>query len=98
VLALPLSKLKDLFRGRLIAYNRVFEKDSPFTDVVLRDLAKFCRAHESTFHTDPRVASMIDGRRQVWLRIMENLKLTEDQIYKLHKINDELIQQQGERK
>ncbi len=42
---------------------------------VLEDLARFCRAEESTFHADPRVAAMLDGRREVYLRIMDHFKL-----------------------
>lgn len=80
------ENLKDFFRGRAVAYNKVFDRKSPFTDTVLKDLAKFCRAHEPTFHPDPRVHAFQEGRRDVWLRIMENLQLSDDDIYKLHKV------------
>lgn len=60
-------------------YRTVF--DNPVGLEVLVDLAKFCRAHESTFHPDPRAAAMLDGRREVWLRIQQHLKLTDDQIW-----------------
>lgn len=65
------------------AYNKVFEKASPFTETVLKDLAKFCRAHTTTFHPDPRAHAMLEGRREVWLRIQENLQLTPEDIYAL---------------
>ncbi|NBN62056.1 Bbp19 family protein [Pannonibacter tanglangensis] len=52
-------------------------------DTVLRDLAKFCRAHESTFHPDARIAAVLEGRREVWLRIQEHLQLTDEELYAL---------------
>jgi hypothetical protein len=52
--------------------------------MVLEDLAKFCRAHESTFHAEERVAGRLDGRREVWLRIQQHLQLSEDALWKLY--------------
>lgn len=88
MLKLPVSKLKDLFLGRAVAYNKVFNKESPFTAVVLMDLAKFCRIHDTTFHTDPRVHAMMEGRREVALRIFEYLELDIGEIYQLHRVYD----------
>jgi hypothetical protein len=68
-----------LFR-RQTAYTRLFH--GPVADEVLRDLAKFCRAHTSTFHTDPRVSAQLDGRREVWLRITDHLNLMPDELWK----------------
>ena len=42
---------------------------------VLEDLARFCRADQTTFHPDPRVHALMEGRREVWLRIKEHLDL-----------------------
>ena len=82
----------DVFKRNLhglsFAYNRVFDKKSPYTKDVLKDLAKFCRAHESTFLPDQRAHAVLEGRREVWLKIQEHLQLTMDQIYELHKINE----------
>lgn len=66
-------------------YVRTF--DTPHGAKVLADLAKFCRAHESTFHADPRVHAVLEGRREVFLRIMEHLQFNDDQLYKLHNLN-----------
>lgn len=52
---------------------------------VLSDLAKFCRANETTFNPDPRVAAMLDGRREVFLRIQEHLNLSNDELYNLYR-------------
>lgn len=73
---------------RHTAYIRVFERKSPYVETVLIDLAKFCRAHDSTFHKDPRIHAVLEGRREVWLRIQEYLQMTPDEIYDLHKIRE----------
>lgn len=62
-------------------YARTFA--GPEAAVVLKDLAKFCRAGKSTFHTDPRIDALQAGRQEVWLRIAQHLKMTEDDLYKL---------------
>jgi hypothetical protein len=51
---------------------------------VLADLAKFCRANESTFHTDHAVSDRLDGRREVWLRISQHLHLSTDDLMRLY--------------
>ena len=71
-----------LFKRRT-AYNTTFR--NPFGEVVLEDLAKFCRANESTGHSDPAIAARLDGRREVWLRIQHHLRLTEEQLWQLYK-------------
>jgi hypothetical protein len=54
------------------------------TDKVLDDLATFCRAHASTFHLNAAAANRLDGRREVWLRIQQHLRLTDDQLWQLY--------------
>jgi hypothetical protein len=49
-------------------------------EIVLHDMSKFCRANKSCFHPDARVEALMEGRREVWLRIMDHLKLSEDQL------------------
>lgn len=51
---------------------------------VLADLAKFCRANETTFNPDPRVHAVLEGRREVWLRIASHLNLSDDELYELY--------------
>lgn len=81
-----IDRVKSLIFGRAFAYNHVFKKENAFAQVVLRDLAKFCRAYETTFSADPRIHAAMEGRREVWLRIQEHLQLTPDHIYDLHHI------------
>ena len=70
-------------RGRKHAYGQVFEGEVGAPRAVLADLASFCRATETTFHPDPRVAAMLEGRREVWLRITQHLNLTPEQVFQL---------------
>lgn len=82
------SEAQGEFRGKAISYARVFDPKNQFVADVFKDLAKFCRAHDSTFHPDPRMAANMDGRREVWLRIQNFIRLDIEEIYKLHGIKD----------
>lgn len=82
------SSFRSKIQGIAFAYNRVFDPRSPHTHEVLKDLAKFCRAHKSTFHADPRIHAVLEGRREVWLKIEQMLNLSPDELYELHKIKE----------
>lgn len=75
---------KVLLRSRALAYQRVFLGHGQDTNVVLADLAKFCRASETTYHVDPRLSDILIGRREVFLRLSHFLKLTDDQLWSLY--------------
>jgi hypothetical protein len=49
-------------------------------ELVLRDMAKFCRANASCFDDDPRVHAALEGRREVWLRINDFLTLSPEEL------------------
>lgn len=66
---------------RRTAYVKTFL--SPFGQEVLADLAKFCRATESTFHPDARAHAVMEGRREVFLRIQKHLHLSDDQLWQI---------------
>lgn len=86
------QKMREYFHERCIAYNRAFDKQSPFTQTVMDDLAKFCRANESTYHVDARAHALMEGRREVFLRIQEFLSLNADQMlekYTKSNLNDQ---------
>lgn len=68
---------------RRTAYVKTFLLNT-FGNEVLQDLAKFCRAHETTFHADPRAHAVAEGRREVWLRIQKHLQLDDDQLWQLY--------------
>ena len=68
---------------RRTAYIKVFLSTN-FGQEVLVDLAKFCRANESTFHPDARAHAVAEGRREVWLRIQRHLQLSDEQLWALY--------------
>lgn len=76
-----IDKARAFLMNRRRAYQLTFNGVSG--ELVLADLAKFCRADETTFHADPRIAAMLDGRREVWLRIQEHLRLSPEELYRL---------------
>lgn len=83
-----ISKIKLLMRTRKLAYTQTFNLQSVAVQAVLKDLSRFCRAHETTFSKDDRTTYMLEGRREVWLRIQNYLNLTQDQLYDLHYVKN----------
>ena len=81
------ADLRDLLSRRKQSYKQVF--GGFHGKRVLADLARFCRATEATFDPDPRLSAYLDGRREVWLRIQQQLNLTDEEIYKLNDVYDE---------
>lgn len=78
----PIYELQQYFARRRTAYVKTFA--NPFGEEVLRDLAKFCRAHDTTFKADPREHALLEGRREVWLRIQEHIQFSDQEIWNLH--------------
>jgi hypothetical protein len=76
-------------RNRMRAYKEVFRQPdgslTPAAEVVLADLKKFCRADRSThsFGGKPTDMAVAEGRREVWLRLMSFLNMTEADFYHL---------------
>jgi hypothetical protein len=79
-----IERAKQFLASRRGAYRAVFDPQGVYTSRVLRDLAKFCRANESTAHPDTHAAARLDGRREVWLRIQQHLQLTDEQLWQLY--------------
>lgn len=77
-----LEKLKNILFRRRIAYKQVFNPESIHVKIVLHDLARFCRAMDSTYHKDARAHAVLEGRREVFLRIEKHLKLDPEQFWK----------------
>jgi hypothetical protein len=69
-------------RDKRIAYKLCF--GSPAGQLVLSDLSKFCRANTSVYDPDQRLTDVAIGRHEVWLRIVQHLRLTEDQLLMLY--------------
>jgi hypothetical protein len=72
--------IRDELHQRQIAYTQIFGIQSPSNKLVLQDLKKFCRANSSTFHPKGRVHALLEGRREVILRIEDFLTLTLDEL------------------
>lgn len=79
-----MRELIGLIRDRKRAYVLTFQLNQPANVMVLQDLARFCRATESTFHPDARIAANLDGRREVYLRITNHMGLTDEQLLALY--------------
>ena len=73
------NSIKVRLADRAQKYKTVF--DSPEGQMVLEDLKHFCRANESTFHENTRVGDMLNGRREVFLRIQDHLILTDEELH-----------------
>ena len=71
--------LRQFIFSRRHAYNVTFR--TPEGEKVLADLMHFCRASYTTFHTDPAIAALQEGRREVWLRIQDHLNLSPEELY-----------------
>lgn len=76
-----LEKARQFVLGRQYAYKQTFK--GPHGEEVLADLARFCRANVTTFHEDARAHAVAEGRREVWLRIQNNLNLSPADIWRL---------------
>jgi hypothetical protein len=76
------EKTRAFLKQRQLAYQRTFSGVAGET--VLADLAKFCRAHDTTFHSDARMSAVLQGRHEVWTRIAQHVRLTDEQIWKLY--------------
>ena len=75
--------LTKLFFVRHRAYKGTF--NTPQGKQVLADLRRFCRATLPTADVDnPNTTYLLEGRREVFLRILSHLQLTEDDIYNLN--------------
>lgn len=89
MLAEKYRQAKEFLIGRRQAYNLVFDPKNQFANVVLKDLARFCRANDSTYKADPREHAVLEGRREVWLRISRHLHMDAKDFLKLYGVNDD---------
>ncbi len=72
--------LLTLIRRR--AYKAAF--NNPEGRKVLADLRRFCRATLPTAdENNVHITYIREGRREVWLRIMAHLQLTDEDVFKL---------------
>lgn len=75
----------DFIGRRSKAYKQTFgEGDHGSVKIVLKDLAKFCRANGTCFDPDPRVHAALEGRREVWQRIANHLNLSQKELLEIY--------------
>lgn len=70
------SRNDELVRAYRLAFG------SPAGLRVMQDLAKFCRAAQTTVEPDTPIL-LLEGRRQVWLVIQNYMNLTPQEIVQL---------------
>lgn len=73
------------------AYLDVF--GGPAGNEVLMDLVRFCRGTRPCFDEDPRIHALLEGRREVLLRINEHMNLTPEQLHALYDRRNILVPQ-----
>lgn len=56
---------------------------NPSAETVLADLARQCYVTKTTAQANPTAMAVAEGRRQVWLHIQKQLRLTDAQIHYL---------------
>lgn len=73
------GQVLSMVRERRRAYQLTFS--SVPGQLVLADLALFCRANETCFDTDARLHAVAEGRRETWLRINTHIHLPLQDLY-----------------
>jgi len=74
--------LNPLLRPRRAAYAKTF--NTPEGRKVLADLKRFCRASVPTADVNNiHTTYLLEGRREVWLRIASMLQLTDEDVVQL---------------
>lgn len=75
----------DYLKGRKSAYKFTLSNNNPAARQVLADLAVFCRANETCVVPGDRDKSLVlEGRREVWLRIQQHLNLSPEDLFELY--------------
>lgn len=75
--------IKAYVERRRRAYKAVFGREDIKADIafVMQDLALFSRAFEARFRPDAREHALMDGRAEVFYRIMDYTQLDRDTLY-----------------
>lgn len=85
---LSLVQLAALALRRSGGYKRLFKEGNAFrpdAEVVLADLRRFCRADgTSTYSDNPQRMALLEGRREVFERIMAYIQANDADIHRLH--------------
>ena len=57
---------------------------SPPGQEVLADLSKYCFANKSTAQPNRDLSLILQGRREVWLRIANHMNMSPDDLWRLY--------------
>lgn len=80
----PASQAADALSRRQQAYKHCLGEKNVAVVTVLADLAKFCHAFETTYTDIERQSAVLEGRRQVYLRILNHLEMELETLWKLY--------------
>lgn len=78
------ARQDEILRGRKVAFSRVFRDGNASKDdikIVMDVLQRFCRWRTSTFHADPRLHAVAEGRREVLLLVDGYCELSIDELF-----------------
>ena len=79
-----LQKAKATIQSRRRKYLATFS--TPTGNEVLKDLARFCYAHQSAASESEKTTYIALGRQEVWLRIQHYLQLSDEELWELYQI------------
>lgn len=79
------NRILTFLTSRKTNYQFTFQDKNKYANAVLADLSKFCRANTTTFHQDARASAVLEGRREVWLRIQNYLNLSPEELLDLQR-------------
>ena len=86
-LTVSVGRLLDFFRRRRSDYLLTFNTENQASQRVLADIANFCRANETCIVPGDRDRTLVlEGRREVYLRIAQHLNLNSEQLFNLYAI------------
>lgn len=90
------EKLRQIIYKRRGAYKALFKIGTPAADIVLADLAQFCRARstpavfsQQSGTIDPIATGIAIGRLETWHRIASNLHISDADLYRLVEISQQ---------
>lgn len=79
-----IAKTIEFLGWRKRAFQLLWPGSHRATDVVLRDLSRYCHINEECPHTDPFKVGEWLGRRSVFLRIQRHLYLSPEELFELY--------------
>ncbi len=77
-----IERARSMLMRRKTAYKGTFE--SEYGKIVLQDLAIFCRGTTTTFDKDDRVHALLEGRREVLMRIAQHMNLSFEDLWVMY--------------